>query len=338
MNIAQLTAQGVPVTKKSNKAIYSHVAWLSDGLVKLGHKVHLYASPDSKTKAELHSVDIEMDETEYADKAQYMEWSNISDCYLEAENGTFDIIHSHLNVRTAFFSNLVPIPTIISIHSPIEPWMKPILTKYKHLKYISFSKAQRLQMPELNWIANIYHGVDMKLFTFNETSEDFALFLGRITTDKGTHDAISACKLADIPLRIAGVSYETEPYWHKEIAPHINGESIQYLGEVGFDKKIELLQKAKVLVFPTHYHEAFGYVMIEAMACGTPIVAFNNGSVPEIVRHGVTGFIVNNVEEMAEAIKKIDTIDRKTVRIRAENYFSVKKMVNGYDSVYKRLV
>jgi glycosyltransferase involved in cell wall biosynthesis len=338
MNIAQLTASYTPVAKKTNKAIYSHVAWLTDGLVNMGHEVHLFASKDSQTLATLHKIDFENDASIPPEQEPYKQWTAISDCYNQAEKGKFDIIHSHFNIRTAFFADLSDKPTVISIHTPIQDWMKPILLKYKHLNYISFSYAQRKQMPELNWIANIYHGVDTDLFAYNETPEDYSFFLGRITAEKGAHDAINACKLADAPLRIAGSAYETEPYWHTEIAPHINGENIRYFGEVSFDRKIELLQSAKVLVFPTHYNEVFGYVMIEAMACGTPVIAFNNGSVPEIVKHGKTGFVVDNVVEMADAIKKIDTIDRSEVRKRAEAFFSVQRMVEGYDAVYKRVL
>ncbi|MHB1330839.1 MAG: glycosyltransferase family 4 protein, partial [Minisyncoccota bacterium] len=314
------------------------VAWLTEGLVDMGHKVHLFASEDSETSAELHTVDFEKDDSIPPQQEPYKQWSSISDCFNMAKKKDLDVIHSHFNVRSAFFADLVDTPTVISIHTPIEDWMRPFLSKYKHLNYISFSHAQRMQMPELNWVANIYHGVDTTLFALNDSPENYALFLGRITAEKGTHDAIEACKIAGIPLRIAGSGYETEPYWHKEIAPNVNGESVKYFGEVSFDKKIELLQKAKVLVFPTHYNEVFGYAMIEAMSCGTPVIAFNNGSVSEIVKDGKTGFVVNNAEEMAEALKKIDTIDRKDVRKRAETFFSVNRMVGGYDAVYKRIV
>lgn len=338
MKIAQITASYTAVTKKENKAIYSHVAWLTEGLIEKGHTVDLYASKDSDTSAQLHSLDFSEEKQSPVEQTRYKQWASISDCYRNAQKGLHDIVHSHFNIMSAFFADLVNVPTVISIHSPIEEWMKPILMKYKHLNYISFSRAQRKQMPELNWVANIYHGVDMDMFTCNETPSDYALFLGRITKDKGTSEAIEACKIAGIPLRIAGASYESETYWHTEIAPHVNGETVRYVGAATFDGKIALLQNAKVLVFPTHYHEAFGYVMIEAMACGTPVIAYNHGSVPEIVRHGETGFIVNSVEEMAEALKKIDTIDRSVVRKRAELFFSAKQMVEGYQIVYKRIL
>ncbi|MBY0328593.1 glycosyltransferase [Patescibacteria group bacterium] len=235
MKIAQLTSSYTPVAKNESKAIYSHVAWLTEGLVGKGHTVDLYASKDSQTSAELHSLDFSQGKEYPVEQIRYKQWASISDCYRNAQKGMHDIIHSHFNIMSAFFADMVSTPTVISIHSPIEEWMKPILMKYKHLNYISFSRAQRKQMPELNWAANIYHGVDMELFTYNDSPSNYALFLGRITADKGTHDAIAACKLADVPLRIAGVSYETEPYWHKEIAPHVDGESVRYVGQANFD-------------------------------------------------------------------------------------------------------
>jgi glycosyltransferase involved in cell wall biosynthesis len=338
MKIAQISASYTPVSPHENKAIYSHVAWLVEGLVDKGHEVHLFASNKSETSATLHSVDFVNGNQIAVEQKRYEQWGLLSDCYKKANEGMFDIIHSHFNVMSAFFSDLTKTPTLISIHSPIEPWMVPILKNYKHLNYVSFSLSQRKQLPELNWVANIYHGVDLDLFTFNEKPENNALFLGRITSDKGTHHAIAASKESGFDLQIVGSSYQTEAYWHDEIAPHINGTSIRYLGEATLDEKIPILQRAKVLLFPIEWEEPFGYVMIEAMACGTPIIAFNRGSVSEIVKDGVTGFIVNTVEEMAEAMKKIDTIDRKEVRKRAEMFFSSNQMVDNYNIVYKRII
>lgn len=338
MKIAQISASYTPVSEKENKAIYSHVAWLTEGLIKKGNEVHLFASGESKTSATLHSVDFINGNQIAIEQKRYEQWGLLSDCYKKANQGMFDIIHSHFNVMSAFFSDLTKIPTLISIHSPIEAWMVPILKNYKHLNYVSFSRSQRSQLPELNWVANIYHGVDLDLFTYNDKPKEYALSLGRITSDKGTHHTITACKEAGFDLKIAGSSYQTEEYWHNEIAPYINGSSVRYIGEATLEGKIPIIQNAKVLLFPIEWEEPFGYVLIEAMACGTPIIAFNRGSVPEIVKHGVTGFIVNTVEEMSDALKKIDTIDRKEVRKRAEMFFSSKQMVNNYNAVYQRLI
>src|SRR5690606_30586829 len=154
--------------------------------------------------------------------------------------------------------------------------------------------------------ANIYHGVDTDLFAFNDNPEDYFLFLGRITEDKGVHFAIEAVQKAGVKLRIAGSSYPTENYWHDKIEQNINENSVRFIGQVSFDEIIPLLQHVKVVLFTTQYQEACVYVMIEAMSCGTPVIAFGNRSVPEVVKDGSTGFVVHNSDEMAEAIKKID--------------------------------
>ncbi|HMO78967.1 MAG TPA: glycosyltransferase family 4 protein [Candidatus Paceibacterota bacterium] len=338
MRIAQVTASYYPVEKNQNKAIYSHVAWLSSGLVDLGHSVDLYASPKSKTEANLITCDFKAEGDKKTDQKKYEQWALLSDCYKNASLGKYDLIHTHFNVMSAFFADLVKAPTLISIHSPIEDWMKPILHKYKHLNYVSFSRSQRNSMPELNWVANIYHGVDTNIFTYNPNPQDYFLFIGRITGEKGPHEAIVSAIEAGVNIQVAGASYETENYWHQKIAPYINGNSVRYLGDVSFDKKIPLFQNAKAVLFPTQFEEPFGYVMIEAMACGTPVIAYGNGSVPEIVKDGVTGYIVNSVPEMVKAIKKIDKIDRAKVRKRAELFFSCTQMVENYETVYRRII
>lgn len=341
LNIAQIAPFGTPISAKQNKAIYSHVAHLVDGFIDKKNNVTLFGNPKSEVKGKITGsiFNINNSEENKATLLRYEQWGLLSDCYFEAKQGNFDVIHSHLTVMTGFFSKIEKeTPTLISIHSPIDDWMKPILLKHKDEKYISFSLAQRNQLPELNWYANIYHGVDTDLFSYEENPEDYVLFIGRITHDKGAHIAIKACKEANIPLRIAGRSYGNEDYWHEMIEPHINGNEVRYFGEVSLEDKIPLIQKAKAIIFPVLWQEPFGYVLIEAMSCGTPVVAFNNGSVPEIVKNDVTGFIVENEEEMAKAISKIDTIDRKKVRNRAEQFFSLKKMLIHYENVYRRVI
>lgn len=339
LNVAQVAPTSKSISAHQNSAIYSHIANLVDGFSMKKYNVTLFANPASEVKGTVKSSVFHFDEASKQSLSRYEQWGLLSDCYLEAKNDEFDIIHSHMNIMTGFFSRIEKkTPTLISIHSPIEEWMKPVLLKHRDEKYISFSLAQRNQMPELNWYANIYHGVDTDLFAFEKEPEDYILFLGRITHDKGVHIAIEAAKAANINLRIAGRSYSTESYWNKMIEPHINGTTVRYVGEVSLEHKIKLIQKAKAVIFPTLYHEAFGYVLIEAMSCGTPVIAFPNGSVPEIVKDGRTGFLVKNEIEMIEAMNKISEIDRQKVRNRAEQFFSLKRMINHYESVYHRAI
>ncbi len=339
MRIAQIASSVHPVSANQNKAIYAHTGQLVDGFENMGHEVTLFGNRDSQTLGELRTSEFAASEETKAALSRYEQWGLISDCYISAQKEKFDVIHSHVTVMTGFFSRLEKkIPTLISIHSPIEEWMEPILLKHKDEKYISFSLAQRKLLPQLNWYANIYHGVDVDLFAFNDKPQDYVLFIGRITKDKGADIAIRAAQAAGENIRIAGRSYGTEPYWHNSIEPSINGSSVSYVGEVSLEQKISLIQNAKAIIFPTLLQETFGYVLIEAMSCGTPVIAFPNGSVPEIVKDGKTGFLVNNEQEMAAAIQKIDTIDRRNVRKRAEQFFSLKKMIRHYESVYQRVI
>lgn len=338
LKIAQLTSNYHNVSSSSNHAIYSHIAWLTNKMVKMGHEVTLFASGDSETKAKLISVTekstSKMNLSE--DVAKHYINLLISKCYCKSSE--FDIIHSHFNLLTSFYSGLSQTPTIQSIHSPIKEELKPLLLKFRNNRYVSFSLAQRKIMPELNWIANIYHGVDVKTFSFNPNPEDYFLFIGRVTKEKGVHIAIKAAKAAKVPLIIAGKSFPRENYWHEEIQAHIDGKNVKYVGETNFKDKIKLYQNAKGVLFPTQYEETFGLVMIESMACGTPVIGWNKGSVPEVIKDKHTGFVVDNVSDMVKAIKAINFISREQTRKRAEIYFSAEKMVAGYVNVYKRVI
>jgi glycosyltransferase involved in cell wall biosynthesis len=339
MKIAQLVSPLHSVSADANNAIYSHAGTICDGLVAKGHEVTLYASGDSSTKANLVSVypKATSQSPEISERKRSLYFNLLAaKCYENANN--LDIIHSHFTLTGSFFANLVETPTAVSIHSPIDEDVRPFLNEYRKLHYISFSLSQRKQMPELNWFANIYHGVDTNKFAFNPTPEDYFFYLGRLTEEKGVHLAIEAAKAAGVKLVIAGRSYPTEGYWHSHIEKNIDGANITYIGEQGVEEKIKWLQGAKALLFPTQYQEQFGYVMIEAMSCGTPVIGWNNGAVPEVIQDGRTGYVVNSVEEMIGAIQNIDKISREETRKRAEIYFSVKKMVSGYQKVYQRII
>ncbi len=338
MRIAQLVSNLHPVIGGATKAIYSHVAMLANALVEAGHEGHLYASGDSDTKAKLHAVsDTAISRLSLpGDIQRYHTNTLITDCYKNAAN--VDLIHSHFTLLSSFYADLTNTPTIISVHSPIRDEIRPFLKKFRHLSYISFSHAQRKQMPELNWIANIYHGVDTNKFAFHPFPKDYFLYLGRVTEEKGVHYAIEAAKAAGVTLIIAGGSYQAEGYWHKHIEPAINGKTVIYVGEANEKEKIELLQGARALLFPTQYDETFGLVMIEAMSCGTPVIGWKNGAVPEVVKDGKTGYVVDSVEGMVKAIQSIDQISREATRRRAEVYFSQQKMTQGYLRVYERVI
>lgn len=339
MKIIEIAPDLHAINSTANNAIYSHTATLSDGLADIGHDVDVFCSEESVSRATMHSSTLPLSKLDIPEKImRYYTFLHISKAFEFAKKEKADIVHSHFTLLSSFFSTLVDVPTLTSIHSPITEEIKPFLENYKGGKYISFSLAQRLQMPQLNWYANIYHGVDTSVFGFEPEPEEYMLYLGRVTKEKGVHFAIETARATGIPLKIAGPSYPAEGYWQKEIEPFIDGKLVQYIGHASFFEKIKLLQKAKVVLFPTLYHEAFGYVLIEAMSCGTPVIGFGNGSVPEIIKDGKSGYVVNNVQEMIDAVAKIDQIDRKVVRKRAEDFFSLKKMIAGYEKVFRRVL
>ncbi len=322
----------------ATKAIYSHVGMLTDAMVHAGHQVELYASGDSKTAGRLHSTtDVCLSKESFpADIQRHHLHALISDCYKNADS--VDIVHSHFTLLSGFYAPLSKTPTLISVHSSVRDEIRPLMLRHRDLSYVSFSYAQRKQMPELNWVANVYHGIDTALFAFEPKPQDYFLYLGRITEEKGVHFAIEAAKAAGVELRIAGGSYPSEGYWQKSIQPEINGQTVRYVGEADEIQKISLLQGAKALLFPTQYDETFGLVMIEAMSCGTPVIAWRNGSVPEVIADGKTGYIVDSVEGMVKAIASIDRISREATRHRAVTFFSQQKMTQGYLRVYERVI
>ncbi len=338
MRIAQLVSNLYPVVAGSTKAIYSHVAMLTNGMVQKNHQVELYASEDSNCSGTLHAAaELGLHNKNLpVDTQRYYLNVLISDCYQQAKE--VDIVHSHFSVLSSFYADLSPTPTLISMHSPIRDEIRPFLQRYRHLPYVSFSHAQRQQMPELNWVANIYHGIDTKQFSYNPTPKEYFLYLGRVTEEKGVHYAIEAAKAANVPLIIAGGSYSAEGYWQKSVEKEIDGKMIRYAGEANEQQKIELLQGARALLFPTQFDETFGLVMIEAMSCGTPVIGWKNGSVPEVVEDGLTGYVVESVDGMVKAIQSIDSISRQATRLRAETLFSQEKMVAGYLRVYERII
>lgn len=337
MNIAQLCSIYRSVDPHSTYGVHHFIGNLADTLAK-EHCVSVFASGDSTTKAKLQSIvktnAASRDASEQEIMRENLETASL--CYRQAEK--FDVIHDHFSLIGCHFAAVVTTPTVHSVHMPVTKELREHLLLYKKEKFISFSLAQRKQLPDLNWIANIYHGVDTNVYQFQEHAKDYALYLGRITKDKGVHHAINAAKAANIQLLVAGISNSDEGYWSKEIEPHIDGKNVRFIGRANLEQKVQLMQNAKVLLFPTLAEETFGLVMIEAMSCGTPVIAFDRGAVQEVIQDKETGFIVNTEKQMVAAIKKIDTISRRATRRRAEKFFSIERMTRGYERVYQRYV
>lgn len=270
-----------------------------------------------------------------------------AEAFQYAKDKKIDLLHVFMceDEIPLYFSNLLEIPLLFTNHDPFNFYRKyrarfPIL---KNLNYVSISDAQRKSAPkDMNFISTVYNGVELEDYKFNSEPKDQFCFIGRIIQNKGCHIAIQAAINTNSNLKIAGKHYadstETgETYWEKHIQPYLNNK-IEYLGYLEPPKETsKLLRESKALLFPIEWEEPFGMVMIEALACGTPVIAFNKSSVPEIIEDGKNGFIVNNQKEMENAIQKIDRIDRKYCRQSALK-FSAENMASGYFNVYKSLI
>jgi len=320
---------------------------IMEGLVARGHDVTLFAPENSKAKVNrivsggfraLHGHPVFQlagtREKEYEKIFQLGDQYLLAKLFAEAKPGVFDILHIHPVDRALPFSPFITTPMVFTLHDPIYAWRAWAFRLFQQPNhfYVSISDAQRRPAADLPYAATVYNGIDTTLFPFSDSAEDYFAFIGRLLPRKGTREAIHAAQKSGMRLQIAGGPSEG-PYWEKDLAPHLN-ERIQYLGQLPYTKLADIYRRAKALLVPISWEEPFGLTMIEAMACGTPVIAFRRGSVPEIIVDGVTGFIVDTVEEMAEAMKKIDQIDRKKCREHVEKHFTVETMVNNYEKLF----
>ena len=338
MRIAQVSPLRERVPPPSYGGIELVVSHLTDELIRRGHEVTLFASGDSLTEAKLEAVcekalRLDPNVSNY-DAYELLELSQV---YQRAAE--FDLIHSHLGVLALASAGLVSTPTIHTLHHSFNPDTAKIYTHHYKQPYISISDAQR--QIDLNYVGTVYNGIDEKNYSFVAEPENppYLAFLGRFSPQKGPHHAISVAKEAGWHLKMAGKVDEVDAkFFEQEIAPHIDGKQIQYLGEVSHEEKAELLGNASITLFPITWKEPFGLVMIESMATGTPVIATNMGSVPEVINHGVTGFICESHKDMASLIPKALELSRKTCREYVEDRFTVSKMVDGYEAVYRKLI
>jgi glycosyltransferase involved in cell wall biosynthesis len=329
---------------------------ISEGLQALGHQVDYYGPEGSSLGVPVVSCGLKPfpknDQGLFVYPNAPGEEGNLSriwDEYLISEmvrraiNGDYDILLIHPVDRGIMFGRVVPnIPIVYTLHDPILPWRSDIFSRFltpnQHL--ISITDAQRRPAPDLPYLATIYNSIDVDAFPFVKEPSNYVMFAGRLVPEKNPADAIKAARLANTPIRLFGEipGYGYGPkYFDNEIKPQLD-ESVIY---GGFLERKQLAQEygmAKALLVPIKWEEPFGLVLIEAMACGTPVIAFRRGSVPEVIVDGKTGFIVDTVEEMAEAIKKIDTIDRQACRDHVLEKFSNQRMVEKYETVLRGLL
>jgi len=321
-------------------------------LLKRGHQVSLFAPGNSRTSADLHAVIerplSEKDISEKQKKAGYTfsifsTW-NTAEAYHQARK--FDIIHTHLGnfgqIKSAFLAPLVNTPTVSTIHCPLNEIATRVLEKFsRNQTFVGISHNQLKRSSFFKRFPVVYHGINEKEFSFSNKRKDYLLFIGRLHLQKGADIAIKISRILKIPLKLAGQpSSSQKEYFDQKIKPYLKDSSIEFLGKLSKNRLSSLYQNAKALLFPIQWEEPFGLVMIEAMACGTPVIAFGRGSVPEIVKDGRTGFIIEpgDIDGMVKAVKKIDQIDRMACRRHVEENFTIERMVEKYEKIYKKII
>ncbi len=345
MRIAEIAPPWVRVPPEGYGGIEWIVSMLADGLVDRGHDVTLYATGDSRTSARLSAPfdqPVSLGGKNFYDAVHPMAIQTMS-AFLEADR--YDIIHDHTGAIAASLGALSDTPVLHTLHGPFNPDVQRLLRMIAHKIYFnSISDSQRSECPELNYVGTIYNAVEIESYPFRAEKEEYALFLGRFSEDKGAHNAIYIAQQAGIPLRMAG---KVDPgvdshYFEEQIRPHIDGEGVIYEGEVDSRRKQELLAGARFLLFPIQWQEPFGLVMTEALACGTPVVADAMGAASEIVRDGEVGVLVGAGEwdQMVEAIKdgRLEAIDPRRCREYVEERFSVRAMLDGYEAAFEKIV
>jgi len=339
MRIAQVAPLAESVPPKLYGGTERVVSWLTEDLVRRGHHVTLFASGDSRTRAELVPV---------VPRALRLN-PEVKDCQpynlllldrVFARADDFDVIHFHIDmIHYPLFRNMAD-RLVTTLHGQLDfPDLKPFYRAFAELPLVSISQAQRKPLPPVNWMATIHHGMPKDLYRLHSTRGQYLAFLGRICPEKGIEDAIAIAERTQIPLKIAAkIDRADREYYEARVKPLLSSPHVEYIGEINDGDKNEFLGGALALLFPICWPEPFGLVIIEAMACGTPVIAYPCGSVPEIVEDGVTGFIVKDIEEGASAVERVSALDRNRIRERFERRFTVEQMGNKYLDVYRRLM
>jgi glycosyltransferase involved in cell wall biosynthesis len=337
MRIAQIAPLWERVPPFRYGGIELIVKLLTDELVRRGHEVTLFASGDSITKAKLCSVhDRALRLDPNIKEPGIYEQMLLAEIYENAHH--FDIIHSHIGCAALPYTSFVKTPTVHTMHGIFTPDNEKIYRRFARQPFISISEAQREPRLGLNYIHTVYNGIDTAVYSFHPepAQPSYIAFVGRISPEKGPLQAIKVARAVGLPLKMAGkIDSVDREYYQQQVEPLIDGEQIQYLGEISHEDKVKLLGGATVTLFPITWREPFGLVMIESMATGTPVIGMNLGSVPEVIAHGKTGFVCNSLGEMIEVIPNALKLDRQTCREYVVSRFSVETMTDEYERVYE---
>jgi glycosyltransferase involved in cell wall biosynthesis len=335
LRIAQVAPLYESVPPKLYGGTERVVSYLTEELVRQGHRVTLFASGDSRTSAELvaicrHAVRLEREPT----AATALHALLIERAFAHAER--FDVIHCHTDSIHLPLARRCPVPVVTTLHGRLDVMgLESLHGEFPELPLVSISDAQRAPMPWASWAGTVHHGVPLELHRPNYDAGEYLVFLGRISPEKRLDRAIAIAQHARVPLKIAAKIDGTDrDYFAARIEPLLAAPGIEYLGEIDEQAKTQLLGGALALLFPIDWPEPFGLAMIEAMACGTPVIAFDQGSVPEVIDPGTTGFIVASVEEAVSCIERARRLDRRECRRQFERRFSAARMAREYCSIY----
>ncbi|HEY4660645.1 MAG TPA: glycosyltransferase family 4 protein [Terriglobales bacterium] len=339
MRIAQVAPLYESVPPKLYGGTERVVSWLTEELVRLGHDVTVFASGDSLTRARLipscrESLRLSPESIDHL-AHHFVQMEQVL-----RHKEEFDLIHFHLDYLHYPISRRERYVHLTTLHGRLDiPDLVPLYEVYNDIPVVSISDSQRDPLPHLNWQGTVYHGMPIDSYTFNRKGGNYLAFLGRTSPEKGLDRAIEIARAAGMPLKIAAkVDKSDQEYFETVIQPLLGSGDVEFIGEIGYPEKGEFLGNAAAFLFPIAWPEPFGIVMIEAMACGTPVIAYPFGSVPEVVEDGISGYLVSDIPAAVKAVKEIGKIDRKKVRKHFENNFTADRMALDYLKIYERMV
>lgn len=340
MKIAQIAPIIERVPPKKYGGTERVIHGLTEELIRRGHDVTLFATGDSETSAQLISTyPHALRETFPEPSVRRTIWGHRHVATAYAMRHDFDIIHDHTSWLAAGLANMSRVPVVMTLHGAFTPETIALFESFDNPYLVSISDSQRKPAPDLNYISTVYNGLPLSSYPFSRDHDGYLIFVGRFCEEKGPHFAIEVAKRLQLPLILAAKleDGESKIYFDKFIKPHLS-DTIRWVGEVDEQERNRLFSKALCSLHPVTWPEPFGLTLIEAMACGTPVIAFDHGAIPEVIRHGSTGFVVNNVDEMTAAVSKLDKIDRRECRRYTLTNFGVEQMVDNYELVYDAIL
>jgi glycosyltransferase involved in cell wall biosynthesis len=339
MRIAQIAPLFEAVPPRRYGGTERVVHWLTEELVSMGHDVTLFATGDSVTSATLVPV-----RDKAARFARNFEFNNAPYARMietvRRQAASFDVLHFHVDFHPFSVFTRQPVPFLTTLHGRMDQdWVQDTYGMFPDAPLVSISASQRRPAPGLAWAGTVHHGMPSGLLMPQPVRPDYFAFLGRISPEKGIENAIRIARACGVTLKVAAkIGEEDRPYHENVVAPLLAGEGVEFIGEIDDAAKPDFLSGARALLFPIDWPEPFGLVMIEAMACGTPVIAFGRGSVPEVVEDGVTGFVVDTVEQAVAACARLHLLDRRSVRARFEERWTARRMAEDYVGLYRQLI